>query len=82
MVRLNTKLILRAFNGECEAALADVSWNNITKMEERVRKSFEAITKLGDVLKVSLTAEYLKLKLDELRLSHEYEQKKYQEREE
>jgi hypothetical protein len=82
MVRLNTKLILRAFNGECEAALADVSWNNITKMEERVRKSFEAINKLGDVLRVSLTPGYLQLKLDELRLSHEYGLRKYQEREE
>lgn len=66
MVKLNSKLLLRAFNGECEAALANVSWNNATKMEERVRKSFEAVSKLGDALKVSLTADYLKLKLDEL----------------
>ena len=82
MVRLNSKLLLRAFNGECEAAVANVSWNNATKMEERVRKSFEAVNKLGDVLKVSLTQDYLKLKLDELRLTHEYEEKRYQEREE
>ncbi len=82
MVRLNSKLLLRAFNGECEAAVANVSWNNATKMEERVRKSFEAVSKLGDVLKVSLTQDYLKLKLDELRLTHEYEEKRYQEREE
>jgi hypothetical protein len=81
MVRLNSKLVLRAFNGECEAALADVSWNNITRMEERIRKSAEAITKLGDVLEISITPEYLKLKLDELRLAHELEQKKYQDRE-
>ena len=81
MVRLNSKLFLRAFNGECDAAVANISWNNASKMEERIRKSFEAVNKLGDVLKVSLTGEYLQLKLDELRLTHEYEEKKYEERE-
>ncbi len=82
MVKLNEKLLLRAFNGECEAAVANVSWNNVTKMEERIRKSFEAINKLGDVLSVSVTQEFLKLKLDEVRLTHEYEEKRHQEREE
>jgi len=82
MVRLNSKLVLRAFNGECEGALADVSWNNITRMEERIRKSAEAINKLGDVLEISITPEYLRLKLDEIGLVHELEQKKYQDREE
>jgi hypothetical protein len=82
MVKQNTKLMLRAFNGECEAALADVSWNNITRMEERIRKAFEAINKLGEVIQLSITVEYLNIKLDELRLAFEHEQKKYQEREE
>ena len=82
MVKLNSKLLLRAFNGECEAAVANVSWNNATKMEERIRKSFEAVNKLGDALKQSLNPDYLKLKLDELRLTHEYEEKRYQDREE
>ena len=82
MVKQNIKLILRAFNGECEAARADVSWNNITKMEERIKKSCEAMNKLSGVLQVTITAEYLNLKLDELRLTHEYEEKKYQDREE
>lgn len=82
MVKLHEKLLLRAFNGECEAAVANVSWSNVTKMEERIRKSFEAVNKLGDVQKVSVTQEYLKMKLDEIRLAHEYEAKRYQEREE
>lgn len=82
MVKLNEKLLLRAFNGECEAAVANVSWNNVTKMEERIRKSFEAINKLGDVLTVSVTQEFLELKLKEVRLTHEYEEKRHQEREE
>lgn len=82
MVKLIEKLLLRAFNGECDAALANVSWNNVTKMEERIRKSFDAVNKLGEVLHVSITSTYLNLKLDEVRLTHEYEEKKHQEREE
>jgi len=51
-------------------------------MEQRVDNSFEAINELGGVMHVSITADYLKLKLAELRLTHEYEEKRYQEREE
>ena len=82
MAKQNMKLVLRAFNGECDGAVANVSWNNITKMEERIRKACDAINQLGTVLHVSITQEFLRLKLDELRLTHEYEEKKYQEREE
>jgi hypothetical protein len=82
MTKQYTKLLLRAFNGECEAAVANVSWNNVTKVEERVRKSFEALNQLGSVMQMSVTPEYLDLKLDELRLTYEYEQKKHDEREE
>lgn len=82
MVKQTTRLVLRAFNGECDAARADVSWNNITKMEERINKSVEDINKLSGVLQVTIATDYLKLKLDELRLTHECEEKKHQEREE
>ncbi len=82
MTKQYTKLMLRAFNGECEAALANVAWNNIDKMEERIRKSFDAMNQLAGVMRFSITPEFLKLKLDELRLTHEYEEKKQQEREE
>jgi hypothetical protein len=81
MAKQNIKLFLRAFNGECDAAIAKVTWNNVTKMEARIQKSFEAINQLGQVLHVSISPEYLKLRLDELRLTHEYEEKKYQEKE-
>jgi hypothetical protein len=82
MARQNTKLVLRAFNGECDAAVAKVAWNNIERMEERIQKAHAAINKLGTVLQVSLSDEFLRLKLDELRLTHEYEEKKHAEQEE
>ena len=76
MVKLYEKVLLRAFNGECEAALANVSWKNATKMEERIQKSLESVNKLGDVMEVSITLEVLRLKLDEIRMAHEYEEKR------
>jgi hypothetical protein len=76
------KLMLRAFNGECEALVADVRWNNIQRMEERLQKAFEAINKLGSTHSIDITNEYLNLKLDELRLTHEYKEKIQQEKEE
>ncbi len=78
--RFRQKLILRAFNGECDAATAKVKWNNVTRMEERIRKAYAAINTLGDY--VTITPSYLELCLAELRLTHEFETKKQEEKEE
>jgi hypothetical protein len=45
-------------------------------MDERIHKGFEAINELGGVMKISIAPEFLKLKLAELRLEHEWEEKK------
>jgi len=82
MTKQYTKLMLRGFNGECDAAVANVAWNNAERMEERVHKAFDALNQLGSVMQMSLTPEFLQLKLDELRLTHEYQEKRHQEREE
>ena len=82
MIKHQVKVMLRAFNGECDAAVAKVSWNNITKMDERIRKAFDAINALGVVQKVQITTQYLQYCMDELHLTHEYEQKKQEEKEE
>ena len=82
MVRQTTKVMLRAFNAECDAAAANVSYNNIKKMEERVVKAFEGINKLGQTMQLSISREYMGLRQDEIRLINEYETKKYQEKEE
>lgn len=76
------KLALRAFNGECEALIADVRWNNIQRMEERLQRAYEAINKMGSNFYLSITNDYYSLKLDELRLTYEYQEKLHQEKEE
>lgn len=75
------RLTLRAFNNECEAAIANTRWNNVNAMEKRIIRSFEQINKLNDSNKVSINVEYLKLKLIELFLTHEYREKLKAERE-
>jgi hypothetical protein len=82
MIRLNSKLLLRAFNGECEAAIGNLTWNNAQRMERRVRKSFADINKMGLVQHITVTDLYLMLKIEELRMVKELEQKRYEEREE
>ncbi len=81
MIKKQVKLMLRAFNGECDAAVARVNWNNATRMIERIQKSFEALNVLGVVVNTRISDAYLKLCLAELRLTHEYEMKKQEEKE-
>lgn len=76
------KLVLRAFNGESDASIAKVTWNNAIRMEERIHKAYEVLNKLGQVMQISLTPKYLELKISELRLKFEAEQKKQEEKEE
>lgn len=82
MTRRYINLTLRAFNGECDTLISKVKWNNVKRFEERINKAFNAINKLGQSSDVYLTNNYLQLKLDELHLAYELEQKKYQEKEE
>jgi len=74
--------MLRAFNGECDSAISKVSWNNIGTVEARVSKAFEAVNKLGVVENISITTAYMDLKLQELRLEFELQEKLDDEKEE
>lgn len=82
MTNRNIKLTLRAFNNECEAAIANVRWNNANAMEKRIVKAAEQIDNLNASNQVFITSEYLKLKLKELYLTHEYREKLKAEKEE
>jgi hypothetical protein len=76
------KLMLRAFNGECDAAVAKVKYNNATTLESRIQRSCEQINKLGKTNSANVTTEFLQLKLQELYLVHEHRVKQQEEREE
>jgi len=76
------KLILRSFNNEVDYCVDNVKFDNIELGEKRIRQSFETCNKLGRVMTVRLSDEYLNLKVDELRLAHEYQVKKQEDKEE
>ncbi|PNK60252.1 DUF4041 domain-containing protein [Psychrobacter sp. FDAARGOS_221] len=76
------RLTARAFNNECDAAIANVTWNNVERMEKRILKAHEAINKMNETNKVVISPYYLQLKLNELRLAYEYKEKRQIEKEE
>ena len=78
----SVKLVLRAFNGECDAAIAKVDAHNIDVMERRVNKAFEAINMIARFRHIEITHEYLRLKLNELYLTYEFHNKQKEEKEE
>lgn len=82
MVQRYIKLMLKAFNGECDSLICNVRWNNIKRMEERMTKAFTDINKLGENVQIKIAYAYLKLKQEELWLTFEHEQKKQEEKEE
>lgn len=76
------KLMLRAFNGECDAAVAKVRYDNARVMEARIRKAWETVNTLAAVQQCRIVPEFLDLRLQELFLAHEYQEKVQAEREE
>ena len=63
-------------------AVAKVRYSNIAAMEQRISRSFDALNKLGETQTCAIAPEYLDLKVSELRLAHEYQEKREAEREE
>lgn len=75
------KLSLRAFNSECDNCIENVKFNNVDRMEERIRRSFEACNKLLKRIECWWTEVVLERKLAELRLAHEFQVKRANEKE-
>lgn len=81
MVNDNIKLLLRAFNGECDSIIDKVKYNNFESSLKRITTSRDAISKLGNVMSISISQRYYELKIEELTLAFEYRQKKQEEKE-
>lgn len=82
MTNDNIKQIIMAFNIECDNLIAKVKYNNIQGIQKRIEKTFERLNKLNESNQVRLTSKYLECKLSELKLVHEYQVKKQEEKEE
>ena len=81
MIKDMQKLLLRAFNSECDEVIDRVKFNTYETAERRIDSSFDAISKLGKVMDVAISYPYYSLKLEELDLAIEYRMKKQEEKE-
>lgn len=76
------RLMLRAFNGECDSFIARVNYRNVDTMKKRIQSSFDQINKLAETWHCCISDAYLKNRTKELELVFEYEEQKQREKEE
>ncbi len=81
MIKDMKKLFLRAFNSDCEDVITKVKYNNYEMSLKKIHQSAESIEKLGKMMSLYITSKYINLKIDELHLAFEYQQKKQEEKE-
>ncbi len=82
MVKDMQKLLLRAFNSECDTLVEKVKYNNLDMSMKRIMSLQQAISKLGKTMGIAITSAYYNLKVDEITLAFEYNLKKQEEKEE
>ena len=81
MVSDMQKLLLRAFNNECDDIISNVTYANVDMSEKKIVSASDNISKLGTVVGVSINKAYLTAKIEELYLAFEYQEKKQEEKE-
>lgn len=81
-VKNNTQLILRAFNGDCNAIMAKVRWDNYKLLLERLNRVYRKLNSLGEKNCIKISSSYFELKVKELNIICEYDLKKKAEKEE
>ncbi len=81
MVNNYKKLLLRAFNVECDDIVANVKVSNLERSIERIDKISDQISKLGKTMGIGISPAYVRLKIDEVKLALDYQQKKQEEKE-
>ena len=75
MINRQTRLTMRAFNNECEAAIANARWNNVVAMEKRILNAVKQIDSANASMNLVLNRNYIALKIDELGMTHEYRER-------
>lgn len=80
MVKDMKKLLLRAFNVECDDIVANVKISNYDKSIDRIYKISDQISKLGKIMSISISQRYIQLKIEEVKLALDFQQKKQEEK--
>jgi hypothetical protein len=82
MVKDLSKLMLRSYNNEADNVVQTMRPYALDAAIKRLEKSREAVSKLGAVLKITITQDYHALRVEELRLTADFLQKQEEEKEE
>lgn len=82
MMNRLTRLTLRAFNGECDSIIVKVKYNNVDRIRDRIERVYEAINNLNASQNCRINSKYFDLKVQELYIVHEYQEKLQAEKEE
>lgn len=75
------KLLLRAFNSECDEVINKVKYNNFDASYKKINSCAEQIAKLGKMMQIAVTPQYFSYKIEELQLALEFQIKKQEEKE-
>lgn len=75
----NIQQMLRCFNAESQLILDNVTVKNIDNCRNKLQKSFDGINRIFETDGISLSNEFLKLKLEELHIIYSYQLRKEQE---
>lgn len=76
------KLLLRAFNTECDELISKVKYTNFDASLKKLYAISESISKMtASSVNISISTRYIDLKVKELRLAFEFAQKKQEEKE-
>ena len=73
--REKSKFILRTFNQECDNLVDNIHCSDLNKTIKKILNSYEILNRLGKVFGIRINEHYLKLKLQELNLTYEYQRK-------
>lgn len=82
MVSQTTRLLIRAYNNECDEIIAKVKFSNIDRSVDQIGKAAQTISKLGTVMGIEIPWSYVSLKQKEAKLAYEYAVVKEREKEE
>lgn len=82
MINRLVKLGLAAFNVQADNIILTAKYGNIERCEDKLRKIRENVDKLLEVNQCAVTPDFFELKIRELYLAFEYQEKLFQEKEE
>jgi hypothetical protein len=81
MVNEISKLLLRAFNGEADVLVNKMRPYKLEASVDRLMKARDTITRLGSTMNISISEPYIRLRIEELRLTADFLAKKEEEKE-